>query len=95
MKIKPLLDKVVVKRVEAQETTKAGILLPGSAQEKPQMSEVVAVGPGGMVDGKDVVMTLSVGDRVIVGKYSGTEVKLDGGEYMVVSQSDILAVIEE
>ncbi len=95
MKIKPLLDKVVVKRVEAQETTKAGILLPGSAQEKPQMSEVVAVGPGGLVDGKEVVMTLSVGDRVIVGKYSGTEVKLDGVEYMVVSQSDILAVIED
>ena len=95
MKIKPLFDKVVVKRVEAQETTKAGSLLPGSAQEKPQMSEVVAVGPGGMVDGKEVVMTLSVGDRVIVGKYSGTEVKLDGVEYMVVSQSDILAVIEE
>ena len=95
MKIKPLLDKVVVKRVEAQETTKAGILLPGSAQEKPQMSEVVAVGPGGMVDGKEIVMTLSVGDRVIVGKYSGTEVKLDGVEYMVVSQSDILAVIED
>ena len=95
MKIKPLLDKVVVKRVEAQETTKAGILLPGSAQEKPQMSEVVAVVPGGLVDGKEVVMMLSVGDRVIVGKYSGTEVKLDGVEYMVVSQSDILAVIEE
>ena len=95
MKIKPLFDKVVIKRIEAQETTKAGILLPGSAQEKPQMSEVVAVGPGGMVDGKEVVMTLSVGDRVIVGKYSGTEVKLDGVEYMVVSQSDILAVIEE
>ena len=95
MKIKPLFDKVVIKRIEAQETTKAGILLPGSAQEKPQMSEVVAVGPGGMVDGKEVVMTLSVGDRVIVGKYSGTEVKLDGVEYMVVSQSDILAVIED
>lgn len=95
MKIKPLFDKVVVKRVEAQETTKAGILLPGSAQEKPQMSEVVAVGPGGLVDGKEVVMQLSVGDRVIVGKYSGTEVKLDGEEYMVVSQSDILAVIED
>ena len=95
MKIKPLFDKVVVKRVEAQETTKAGILLPGSAQEKPQVSEVVAVGPGGLVDGKEVVMTLSVGDRVIVGKYSGTEVKLDGTEYMVVSQSDILAVIED
>ncbi len=95
MKIKPLFDKVVIKRIEAQETTKAGILLPGSAQEKPQMSEVVAVGPGGMVDGKEIVMTLSVGDRVIVGKYSGTEVKLDGVEYMVVSQSDILAVIED
>ena len=95
MKIKPLFDKVVVKRVEAQETTKAGILLPGSAQEKPQMSEVVAVGPGGMLDGTEIVMTLSVGDRVIVGKYSGTEVKLDGVEYMVVSQSDILAVIED
>ena len=94
MKIKPLLDKVVVKRVEAQETTKAGILLPGSAQEKPQMSEVVAVGPGGLVDGKEVVMTLSVGDRVIVGKYSGTEVKLDGEEYIIVRQSDILAVVE-
>jgi chaperonin GroES len=92
---KKYFDKVVVKRVEAQETTKAGILLPGSAQEKPQMSEVVAVGPGGMVDGKEIVMTLSVGDRVIVGKYSGTEVKLDGVEYMVVSQSDILAVIED
>ena len=95
MKLKPLLDKVVLKKVEAVEVTKAGILLPGSAQEKPQMSEVVAVGPGGLVDGKEVVMTLSVGDRVIVGKYSGTEVKLDGVEYMVVSQSDILAVIEE
>ena len=94
MKIKPLFDKVVVKRVEAQETTKAGILLPGSAQEKPQMSEVVAVGPGGMVDGKEVKMVLNVGDRVIVGKYSGTEVKLDGEEYTVVSQSDILAIVE-
>ena len=94
MKLKPLFDKVVLKKVEAVETTKAGIILPGSAQEKPQMSEVVAVGPGGLVDGKEVVMTLNVGDKVIVGKYSGTEVKLDGVEYTVVSQSDVLAVVE-
>ena len=95
MQLKPLFDKVVLKKAEAQETTKAGILLPGSAHEKPQMSEVVAVGPGGLVNGKDVVMTLSVGDKVIVGKYTGTEVKLDGVEYTIVSQSDILAVVED
>lgn len=95
MKLKPLLDKVVLKRVEAVETTKAGILLPGSAQEKPQVSEIVAVGPGGLVDGKEVKMTLKVGEKVITGKYSGTEVKLDGVEYNIVSQSDILAVIED
>ena len=94
MKLRPLFDKVVLKNAEAEETTKTGIILPGSAQEKPQMSEVVAVGPGGMVDGKEVVMTLSVGDKVIVGKYSGTEVKLDGVEYTIVSQSDVLAVVE-
>ena len=94
MKLRPLFDKVVLKKVEAEETTKTGIILPGSAKEKPQMSEVVAVGPGGMVDGKEVVMTLSVGDKVIVGKYSGTEVKLDGVEYTIVSQSDVLAVVE-
>ena len=94
MKLRPLFDKVVLKKVEAEETTKTGIILPGSAQEKPQMSEVVAVGPGGMVDGKEVAMTLKVGDKVIVGKYSGTEVKLDGVEYTVVSQSDVLAVVE-
>ena len=94
MKLRPLFDKVVLKKVEAEETTKTGIILPGSAQEKPQMSEVVAVGPGGMVDGKEVVMALKVGDKVIVGKYSGTEVKLDGVEYTVVSQSDVLAVVE-
>ena len=94
MKLRPLFDKVVLKKVEAEETTKTGIILPGSAQEKPQMSEVVAVGPGGMVDGKEVVMSLKVGDKVIVGKYSGTEVKLDGVEYTVVSQSDVLAVVE-
>ena len=94
MKLKPLFDKVVLKKVEAEETTKVGIILTGSAKEKPDMSEVVAVGPGGMIDGKEVKMVLSVGDRVIVGKYSGTEVKLDGEDYTVVSQSDILAVVE-
>jgi len=94
MKLRPLFDKVVLKKAEAEETTKAGIILPGSAQEKPQVSVVVAVGPGGLVDGKEVTMTLSEGDKVIVGKYSGTEVKIDGVEYTVVSQSDILAVVE-
>ena len=94
MTLKPLLDKVVLKQVEAVETTKAGILLPGSAQEKPQVSEVVAVGPGGLVDGVEVKMTLKVGDKVIIGKYTGTEIKLDGVEYTIVSQSDILATIE-
>ncbi|MBQ8413819.1 MAG: co-chaperone GroES [Clostridia bacterium] len=94
MIIKPLFDKVVLKSAAAEETTKSGILLAGSAKEKPQMSEVVAVGPGGLVNGNEVEMTVKVGDKVIVGKYSGTEVKLDGEEYMIVSQSDILAVIE-
>lgn len=94
MKLRPLFDKVVLKEVEAVETTKAGIILPGSAQEKPQVSEIVAVGPGGVVDGKEVVMTLKVGDKVITGKYTGTEVKLDGVNYTVVSQSDVLAVVE-
>ena len=94
MKLKPLLDKVVIKKEEAVEATKSGIVLPGSAQEKPQVSVVVAVGPGGIVDGKEVVMTLKEGQRVIVGKYSGTEVKLDGVEYTIVSQADILAVVE-
>ena len=95
MKLRPLLDKVVLKKVEAVEVTKTGILLPGAAQEKPQVSEIVAVGPGGLIDGKEVVMTLAVGDKVITGKYTGTEVKLDGVEYTIVSQSDILAVVEE
>ena len=94
MKLRPLLDKVVLKQVEAVETTKAGIILPGSAQEKPEVSEVVAVGPGGIVDGNEVVMTLKAGDKVITGKYSGTEVKIDGVEYTIVSQSDVLAIIE-
>ena len=94
MKLKPLFDKVVLKKVEAEETTKAGIILTGSAKEKPDVSVVVAVGPGGVIDGKEVSMVLSVGDKVIVGKYSGTEVKVDNEEYTVVSQSDILAIVE-
>ena len=95
MKLKPLLDKVVLKKVEAVEVTKAGILLPGSAQEKPEVFEVVAVGPGGLVDGNEVVMTLKVGDHVITGRYTGTEVKLDGTDYTIVSQADVLAVVED
>ena len=95
MKLKPLFDKVVLTKLEAEETTKAGIILPGSAQEKPEMSIVIAVGPGGLVDGKEVVMTLEVGDKVIIGKYTGTEVKIGGVEYTIVSQSDILAVVED
>ena len=95
MQLRPLLDKVVLKKIEAQETTKTGILLPGSAKEQPQMSEIVAVGPGGLVNGKEVVMTLKTGDKVITGKFTGTEVKLDGVEYTIVSQSDILAVVED
>ena len=93
MKLRPLFDKVVLKKAEAEETTKGGIILTGSAKEKPDVSVVVAVGEGGIVDGKEVKMVLSVGDKVIVGKSSGTEVKLDGEEYTVVSQSDILAVV--
>jgi chaperonin GroES len=94
MTLKPLLDKVVLKKVEALETTKAGILLPDSAKEKPDVSEIIAVGPGGLVDGKEVVMTLKVGQKVITAKYTGTEIKLDGVEYTIASQSDILAVVE-
>ena len=94
MTIKPLGDRVVVKMTEAEETTKSGIILAGAAKEKPQIAEVVAVGPGGLVDGKEVEMYVKVGDRVITGKYSGTEVKLDKEEYTIVRQSDILAVVE-
>ena len=94
MNIKPLLDRVVVKMVEAEETTKSGIILVGSAKEKPQVAEVIAVGPGGEVDGKEVKMYLKEGDRVICAKYSGTEVKVDGEEYTIVRQSDVLAVVE-
>ena len=94
MTIKPLADRVVVKLVEMEETTKTGIILPGSAKEKPQVAEVVAVGPGGLVDGNEVKMTVKVGDRVITSKYAGTEVKCDGTEYNIVRQSDILAIVE-
>ena len=94
MTIKPLADRVVVKLVEAEETTKTGIVLPGAAKEKPQVAEVIAVGPGAMQDGKLVPMTVKVGDKVITSKYSGTEVKCDGTEYCIVKQADILAIVE-
>ena len=94
MSIKPLADRVVIKMVEADETTKSGIILAGSAKEKPQVAEVVAVGPGGNVEGKEITMYVKVGDKVLTSKYSGTEVKLDGEEYTIVRQSDIPAVVE-
>ena len=94
MKLKPLSDRVVVKMVEAEETTKSGIILTGAAKEKPQIAQVVEVGPGGLVDGKEVVMTGKVGGKVITSKNSGTEIKLDGEEYIIVRQNDILAIVE-
>ncbi|MDY3928419.1 MAG: co-chaperone GroES [Clostridia bacterium] len=94
MKIKPLQDRVVIKMTEAEETTKSGIILTSGAQEKPQVAEIVAVGPGGTVDGKEVVMQLKVGDKVLVSQYAGTKVKLDGEEYTILSQNDVLAVVE-
>ena len=94
MTIKPLADRVVVKAVEVEETTSSGIILAASAQEKPQIAEVVAVGLGGMVDGNEVVMYINVGDKVITSQYSGTKVKLDKEEYTIVKQSDILAIVE-
>ena len=94
MKLKPLLDRVVLKSTEAEETTKSGIILTGSAKEKPVVSEVVAVGPGGVVDGKEVTMYVDVGDKVVISNNAGTEVKLDGEEYKIVRQNDILAVVE-
>ena len=94
MKLMPLQDRVVLKLVEAEETTKSGIVLPGAAKEKPQMAEVVAVGPGGNVDGKEITMQVKVGDKVIYSKYAGNEVKLDGSEFVVIRQSDVLAVVE-
>ena len=94
MNIKPLFDRVVIKMVEAEETTKSGIVLAGNAKEKPQVAEVVAVGPGGVVDGKEITMQVKAGDRVLISKYAGTEVKLDGQEYTILRQSDILAIVE-
>ena len=94
MNLKPLADRVIIKMVEAEETTKSGIILTGSAKEKPEVAEVIAVGPGGMVDGKEVVMTVKPGDKVITSKYSGTQVKVEGEEYTIVRQGDILAIVE-
>ena len=94
MNLKPLSDRVILKALEAEEKTKGGIILTSNAKEKPEMAEVVAVGPGGMVDGKEVVMTVKVGDKVLTSKYSGTEVKVDGEEYTIVRQNDILAIVE-
>ena len=95
MKIKPLADRVVIKMIEAEETTKSGIILAGAAKEKPQLAEVLEVGPGGIVDGKEIKMEVKVGDKVMFTKFAGTEVKLDGTTYIIVRQSDILAVVEE
>lgn len=95
MKLVPLGDKVVLKQLVAEETTKSGIVLPGQAKEKPQQAEVIAVGPGGVVDGKEVTMQVKAGDKVIFSKYSGTEVKLGEDEYIVVKQNDIVAIVEE
>ncbi|MCI5882565.1 MAG: co-chaperone GroES [Clostridiales bacterium] len=95
MKLVPLGDRVVLQQLEAEETTKSGIVLPGQAQEKPQQAEVVAVGPGGLVDGKEVKMEVKVGDKVIYSKYAGTDVKLEDNEYVIVRQSDIVAIVEE
>ena len=94
MKLVPLGDRVVLKQLVAEETTKSGIVLPGQNKEKPQQAEVLAVGPGGMVDGKEVKMEVKVGDQVIYSKYSGTEVKIEDEEYLIVKQSDILAIIQ-
>ena len=94
MKIKPLADRVVIKMQEAEETTKSGIILASSAKEKPEIAEIVAVGPGGIVDGKEVKMELRVGDKVLTSKYSGTEVKIDDEEYTILRQSDVLAIVD-
>lgn len=94
MNIKPLGDRVVIKKIEAEETTKSGIVLPGTAKEKPQMAQVVAVGPGGIVEGKEVTMQVKVGDKVIFSKYAGSEIKFDGQEYTVLKQDDLLAIVE-
>ena len=95
MRLVPLGDKIVLKQVEAEETTKSGIVLPGQAKEKPQEAEVIAVGPGGVIEGKEVTMQVKAGEKVIYSKYAGTNVELDGVEYIVVKQSDILAIVED
>ena len=94
MNLKPLADRVIIKMAEAEETTKSGLILTGSAKEKPEVAEVIAVGPGGLVDGKEVKMVVNVGDKVIYSKYAGTEVKIDGQELIIIRQSDILATVE-
>ena len=94
MKLKPLADRVILKMLEAEETTKGGIILTSAAKEKPEIAEVIAVGPGGMVDGKEVTMTVKAGDKVVTSKYSGTQVKVDGEEFTIVRQGDILAIVE-
>lgn len=94
MNVRPLGDRVVIKRIEAEETTKSGILLPGASKEKPQEAEIVAVGPGGVIDGKEIKMEVAVGERVLFSKYSGNEIKFEGQELIILKQSDILAVIE-
>jgi len=94
MTIKPLGDRVVIKMIEMEETTRSGIVLPGTAKEKPQVAEIVAVGPGGNIDGKEIVMQVKVGDRVLISKYAGTEIKMNNIEYTILKQSDILAIVE-
>lgn len=94
MKIKPLADRVVIKMIEAEETTKGGIILTAASKEKPQVAEIIAVGPGGIVEGNEVTMYVNVGDKVLISKYSGTEVKIDGVDYTILKQSDILAIVE-
>ena len=94
MKLKPLGDRVIIKMMEAEEKTKSGLILTGSAKEKPEVAEIIAVGPGGLVDGKEVKMTVKKGQKVITSKYSGTEVKVDGEEYTIVRQGDILSIVE-
>ena len=94
MKLKPIEDRIVIKMVEAEETTKSGIILTAGAKEKPQIAEVVAAGPGGVVDGEEVKMQVKAGDKVVTSKYSGTEIKIDGEEYIIVRQKDILAIVE-
>lgn len=94
MNIKPLGDRVVIKMLESEETTKGGIILAGTAKEKPQMAEVLAIGPGAIEDGKTIPMEVKVGDKVLMSKYAGTEVKIDGNEYIILSQKDILAIVE-